>query len=219
VGGKIRKHIETKKGSISIESKLTFDRIQDLVFASDFKSHAQYKSIYTKRGTLEFFVKNGGSVALAILDNKTIIGFAVLDDPDPKERWAGLGERIMMELKAVEVLREYRNQSIARHLLFNLLSDPRLEQKIVYLTAYSWTWDLDYSGLDIQSYKKMLKSLYARFRFIEYLTNEPNICLKPENFFMARIGKNVPQKLQEDFQWLRFGLNKDDIIVNPDIRV
>ena len=203
--------IETKKGIVSIESKLTLDRIQELILASDFKSHERYRSIYTKRKTLEHFVKNGGSIALAILANKTIIGFAVLDYPNSKERWARLGKNNIKELKAVEVLREFRNHGIAQRLLSHLFSDPQLEQKIVYLTACSWTWDLHYSGLSVQAYRNMLMNLYTGFRFTASRTNEPNICLKPENFLTVRVGQKVPQKNREDFKWLRFGLNNNDL--------
>ncbi|MCD4722862.1 MAG: hypothetical protein K8S13_23840 [Desulfobacula sp.] len=203
----INKCIEIEKGKVHIESKLTVDRIQDLIFASDFTSHAHYTSIYTRRETLECFAKKGAGITLAILDNKTIVGFSVLDYPNVKERWAKLGEGIMMEIKAVEVLRGFRNHGIARQLLFPLFRDPELEKKIVYLTAYSWTWDLDYSGLSVQSYRNMLINLYAGFGLIEYLTNEPNICLKPENIFMAQVGKNVPQEIRETFKWMRFGVS------------
>ena len=118
-----------------------------------------------------------------------------------------MGDNIVVELKAVELLRKLRNHGISRHLLAPLLSDPKLEQKIIYLTGYSWTWDLDYSGLSVQSYRNILINLYAGFGLIEYLTNEPNICLKPENIFMVRLGKKVSEKNREDFKWLRFGLS------------
>jgi acetoin utilization protein AcuA len=42
---------------------------------------------------------------------------------------------------------------------------------------------------------------------VEYQTNEPNICLKPENVFMGRVGKNVAAEVQNDFKWLRFGMS------------
>ncbi|MBA3012503.1 MAG: N-acetyltransferase [Proteobacteria bacterium] len=177
-----------------------------MIFASDFTRHEHYTPIYTRKEPLENFVEKGGHVALAILNNTTIVGFSVLDYPDEKERWASLGGQIAMELKAVEVLRELRNNSLARLLLTHLFSDTQLEEKIVYLAAYSWTWDLAYSGLCVQSYRNMLICLYASFGFIEYTTNEPNICLKPENIFMVRMGKNVCQKIREKFKWLRFDI-------------
>lgn len=203
----ISKCIEIKKSTVRIESKLTLDRIQDLIFASDFRSHARYTSIYTRREILECFAEKGANITLAILDNKIIVGFAVLDYPNVKERWAKLGGKVVKEVKAVEVLREFRNLGIARLLLSRLLLDSKLEQKIIYLTAYSWTWDLDYSSLNLQSYRNMLIHLYAGLGLTEYLTNEPNICLKSENIFMARVGKNVPQKIQENFKWMRFGVS------------
>lgn len=202
----VSRYIKTEKGNVYIESRLTLKSIQDLIFSPGFTSHAHYKSIYTRKETLVNSIKNGGSVAVAFLNNKTIVGYAVLDYPNTKERWAKFNGKIIMELKAIEVLREFRNCRIAQHLLIHLFSDPELERKIIYLTAYSWTWDLGYLGLSVSAYKRMLTSLYADFGFKEYQTNEPNICLKPENFFMARVGKSVPQKIQEGFKWLRFGL-------------
>ncbi len=202
----INQYIVTKKGLIHFESTLLLDRIQNLEFSSDFTCHAKYKSIYTKRKTLEQLAENGANIALALLNDKIIVGYAVLDYPNKKNRWARLGEKVMIELKAVEVLRGYRNHGIGRHLLLHLLSHPKLEQKIIYLTAYSWTWDLDYSDLNPQSYRDMLISLYTGLKFMEYQTNEFNICLKPENIFMAKVGKNIFQKTLTDFKYLRFGL-------------
>ena len=151
-------------------------------------------------------MEKGGNMALALLNHKIIVGFAVLDAPDAEDRWARIGKPVVMELKAVEVLREFRNHGIARHLLDHLFSDPELNKKIIYLTAYSWIWDLDFSGLPIESYRNMLCSLYAGYGFFELPTNESNICLKPENIFMVRMGRDVSKRDQENFKWLRFGV-------------
>lgn len=196
-----------KKGRVHIEANPPLDRFQNLIFSSGFKPCACYTSIFTRKEDLEHFVAHNGRVALALLDNQLIIGFAVLDDPNEKDRWARLGGGIVMALKAVEVLREKRNRGIARKLLTVLFSDPGLEEKIVYLTAYAWSWDLDYSGLSLQAYRNMLMALYSDFGFSAAVTNELNICLKPENLFMVRKGKNVHQKDLEAFKWLRFGVS------------
>jgi acetoin utilization protein AcuA len=152
-------------------------------------------------------VVNKGRVVLALLDNQIIIGFAVLDRPDETERWAKLGGEIVLALKAVEVLRGQRNQGIAGQMLTRLFADAGLEDKIVYLTAYSWTWDLECSRLSLAAYRTMLINLYAGFGFTTAVTNDPNICLKPENIFMVRKGKNVFQTVQKKFKWLRFGVS------------
>ncbi|MBU0973524.1 MAG: N-acetyltransferase [Proteobacteria bacterium] len=177
-----------------------------MIFAPDFTRHERYTPIYTRKEPLENFVEKGGRVALAVLNNTTIVGFSVLGYPDENERWARIGGQIVMELVAVEVVREFRKNALARRLLAHLFSDTRLEEKIVYLAAYSWTWDLAYSGLCVQSYRNMLIRLYSAFGFLAYATNEPNICLKPENIFLVRMGKHVCQEIREKFKWLRFGI-------------
>jgi len=112
----------------------------------------------------------------------------------------------MVEVKAVEVSRRWRNGGLAKGILASLLSDPDIEAKIIYMVGYSWTWDLDGSDLTALEYRNMLIRLFTEFGFQEYQTNEPNICLKPENLFMGRIGNAISEKLQKDFKWLRFGV-------------
>ncbi|MCK7504743.1 MAG: hypothetical protein MZV70_12095 [Desulfobacterales bacterium] len=45
-----------------------------------------------------------------------------------------------------------------------------------------------------QQYRQMMARLFEPFGFEEYQTNEPNICLKSENIFMARTGSNVSRR-------------------------
>jgi acetoin utilization protein AcuA len=52
----------------------------------------------------------------------------------------------------------------------------------------------------------MLIKLFEPFGFLEYQTNEPNLCLKSENIFMGRIGDRVSKEIQNKFKWLRFGI-------------
>jgi len=152
------------------------------------------------------YYQKGGKVALALLEHKIIVGFAVLDFPDKNERWILSDPKMVMELKAVEVLREFRSHGIARQLLVHLFSETFVEEKIIYLTAYSWTWDLAHPDFTILSYRAMLVSLYTPAGFLEFQTNEPNICLKPENLFMVRMGKKISREIQDEFKLLRFGI-------------
>lgn len=191
---------------LRIESKVPKDRMQNLVLSPHFTRHGRYCSIFTQKQSLEHIAERGGSITLALLDHGMIIGYAVLDDPDPQERWARAEEGMSMELKAIEVVREFRNQGIGRTLLDRLFSDPGLEEKIVYLTAYAWTWDLEYLGLSAQAYRNLLISLYTGIGFVVCSTNEPNVCLRPENIFMVRMGKKVSRQARERFKQLRFGI-------------
>ena len=197
----------TRQGDISIRGFCTPQEIRTYRFDSQFGTYAHYKSLYTRRESLE--ESAGGkdaNVVLALENKKDIIGFGVLAYPDPGERWSSLGPEKMMEIKALEVCRRWRGGEVAKGILKMLLSHPEIEEKIVYLVGYSWTWDLDGTGQSALSYRNMLIRLYESFDFEEYQTNESNICLKPENFFMGRIGETVTSEIITNFKWLRFDI-------------
>lgn len=198
----------TPAGSIAIRSFCAPEEIRSYRFDDQFGTHAQYKSIFTKRETLEKHAgKKDANVALALTENQQIVGFGVFSHPDPDDRWTDLGPGVMMEVKAVEVSRPLRSCRIAGDLVRLMLSHPKIERMIAYMVGYSWTWDLDGSKLTAQQYRNMLIRLFSPHRFIELQTNEPNICLKPENLFMGRVGSEVPDQVRQDFKWLRFGVS------------
>lgn len=196
----------TPDGDLRIRSFCTPAQIRTLNFDNQFGTYAQYKSLYTKRESLE---KNAAeadaNVALAIHD-ADIVGFGVLNYPSEDERWARVGPRAMMEVKALEVSRSWRSGGIAGKILRMLLTHPRLEEMIVYMVGYSWTWDLDGTGKTAQQYRQTMIRLFEPYGFQEYETNEPNICLKPENLFMGRVGERVAHDLLTRFKWLRFDI-------------
>jgi acetoin utilization protein AcuA len=192
---------------IRIRSFCQAEEINKYSFDKQFGTHAQYRSIYTKRETLaKNAMQDGANVTLAIADN-TIIGFGVLNYPEPEDRWNELGPGIMMEVKVIEVARNWRSSGIAHRILGMLVSDPRVEAIIIYMVGYSWTWDLDGAKISAQAYRNMMIRLFEPFGFQEFQTNEPNICLKPENLFMGRIGADVPKEIRTRFKWLRFGVS------------
>jgi acetoin utilization protein AcuA len=198
----------TPTGPIHIRSFCKPDAIQNYRFDDQFGTHAQYKSIYTKRETLEkHAAKSDANVVLALKESQQIVGFGVFSHPEADERWTELGPGMMMEVKAVEVSRSLRSCKIAGDLLRLMLTHPKIEQMIAYMVGYSWTWDLDGMGMNAQQYRNMLIRLFNPHGFIELQTNEPNICLKPENLFMGRIGSEVTDAVRQDFKWLRFGVS------------
>ncbi len=197
--------IETDKGPVTVSAGFPVGGCDVLTFGID-TSDPVYQPIYTREQTLEQFAATGGAVRLALFRERIIIGFAVIGHPAPDSRWAREGLNGILELKAVEVARPFRNLGIAGHLLTHLFSDSTFEDHIVFLTAYAWLWDIAHTGLSCGAYREMLMTLYARFGFESCQTNELNVCLKPENIFMARIGKNISSKERECFKWLRFGI-------------
>ena len=200
--------LTTPRGGVRIRSFCTPAEIRQCAFDRQFAFHAHYKSLYTSRELLEKSAEQpDANLVLALAEQNHIIGYAVLAYPDPGERWAELGPGIMMEVQAIEVCRSWRSFKIAPGLLKMVVGHPQVEEKIVYMVGYSWTWDLNGTRKTAQRYRKMLVKLFEAHGFKEYQTNEPNVCLKSENLFMCRVGNSIRQAIRDRFKWLRFGLS------------
>lgn len=197
----------TPKGDIRVHSFCRPEQIERYTFDRYFRISDDFKSLYTQRESLiKSAAHEDANVVLALADAKDIIGYGVLDYPDAGERWAELGPKIMMEIKAIEVYRPWRSVGLADRIMEMMLDHPQIEEKIIYLVGYSWTWDLAGAEISAGRYRQKLVDLFQAHGFQEYETNDPNVCLKSENFFMGRIGKNVSQMIKDRFKWLRFGL-------------
>ncbi len=193
-------------GGISIVTFASFEDISRLKFDRQFGDHTGFRSLYTRGENLMMrSCEEEVNVVLAVRDT-TIVGFGLLACPDPDQRWAGLGPKKVMEVKAIEVVRDLRNSGLGKVLVRAMLSHPSVEERIIYLVGYTWVWDLAGAGLAGSFYHRMMVRLFEPFGFVEFQTNEPNICLDPDNLFMCRIGKNVSNRLKEEFKWLAFGV-------------
>jgi len=200
--------LTTPRGDVRIHSFCNAAEIRRCKFDRQFTFHEHYKSLYTSRELLEKSAEQpDANIVLALTGQKHIIGYGVLAHPDPGERWADLGPKIMMEIRAIEICRNWRSLKIAPCIAKMLVALPQIEEKIVYLVGYSWTWDLMGTRMTARQYRQMLIDLFKPHGFKEYRTNEPNICLRPENLFMCRVGKNITQLILDRFKWLRFGLS------------
>ena len=195
-------------GNVKIRSFCSPAEIRKCTFDPQLASHPQFKSLYTSRELLEKAAEQpGANVVLVLGERNHIIGYGVLAYPDPGERWADLGPEIMMEVAAIEVCRSWRSHKLASSILKMMVVHPQAEEKILYMVGYSWTWDLNGTGKTAQQYRQMLINLFKPHGFKEFRTNEPNLCLKPENLFMCRVGNNIGQVILDRFKWLRFGLS------------
>jgi len=200
--------LTTPKGEVRIRSFCSPQEIRQFTFDRQFAFHDHYRSLYTRRELLEKAAEQPDSnIVLALSENNYIIGYAVLAYPDPRDRWADLGPGIMMEITVIEVCRSWRTFKIAPGLLEMVVGHPQVEEKIVYMVGYSWTWDLNGIRKTAQQYRQMLINLFKPHGFKKFRTNEPNICLKSENLFMCRVGNNIGQVIRDRFKWLRFGLS------------
>ena len=198
----------TPDGDVRIRSFCRPDEIKKHEFDSEFDIQEDYKPLFTQRESLEkIAAHDAANVVLAFAENGNIIGLGVLADPDPQERWTNLGPGRIMEVKAIEVCRTWRSVGIASHIIRMLMDHARIDEMIIYMVGYSWTWDLKGTRKSGEEYRQILIKLFEPFGFKPYETNEPNVCLKPENILMARIGSNISQNIEDRFKWLRFDLN------------
>jgi acetoin utilization protein AcuA len=163
------KNLKTPKGAVRIHSLCGPAEIRQCRLDRQFACHDHYKSFYTSRELLEKAAEHpDANIVLALAGHNHIIGYGVLAYPDPGERWVELGPEIMMEVKAIEVCRSWRSLKIAPAILKMLVAYPQIEEKIVYMVGYSWTWDLNGKGKTAQQYRQMLIKLFKSHGFQEH---------------------------------------------------
>ncbi len=197
---------ETPQGTVVVYPRYPAGHFSRLQLDPGIGNFAHYSSIIQK---LEVFDKVAlqaeGRVSLALLDDSIVIGYLACWYPEPTERWSKLNN-LMYEMGAIEVSRNFREMRIAHTMVDLIVSDEFFEKKIAYMNGFSWHWDLDGSGLSKFEDRKMMLKFLKHWCFEEFYTNEPNIGLRQENLFMARIGSKVSEEDQKRFRDLRFGI-------------
>lgn len=199
----------TSNGLVSICSFCSAEFISTLEFKQAFQPYSRYHPIISKKETLiEASKEPDANIVVAFTIEKEIIGFSVLQYPSKEERWSRVGEKVMMEVSVIEVGRNWRGMGISKQLLLRTTNDhPLLEDRIFYMVGYSWTWDLNGSKMTVMQYRDMMVHLFSSAGFKIYQTNEPNVLLRPENLFMARMGANIPPEIQKRFKKVLFNLD------------
>ena len=198
---------QNRVGLVTIQTDCTPETIRKLDFDTYFGANARPKSIFARCETLEARAAAADtSVVLAVTQEGQIAGFGVFAPPDADDRWSEMRSGVIMEVEVVEVHHRFRGCGIAGEMVRRMLMHPLIESMIVFMVGYAWTWDLEGSGLHAKAYRHVLLRLFSSIGFSEYKTNEPNVCLRPENLFMARIGSDIPDELREAFKYLRFGV-------------
>nr|WP_253297888.1 GNAT family N-acetyltransferase [Paenibacillus sp. MSJ-34] len=137
-------------------------------------------------------------------DEHTIVGYVTFHYPDELERWSEGNMEDLIELGAVEVAKEYRSFGLGKKMIQTAFEDDQMENYIVFTTEYYWHWDLDGSGLSVWDYRKMMEKLMQSVGMIWYATDDPEICSHPANCLMVRIGKDVPNSSEQQFDRVRF---------------
>lgn len=195
--------------SITIRSFCSPDEIDLLSLKETFAESGRYNPILSRKESLiDAAVQPGANVTLAYTEDKKVIGISILRYSHPDERWSKIGNRVMMEVSVTEVAGMWRSRGISKKLLGLLLDHPLREDRIIYMVGYSWTWDISGTGKSVIEYRNILINLFSHFGFRIYPTNEPNVMMRPENLFMARIGTNISENIRKRFKLVRFNLNE-----------
>jgi len=194
--------------NITVKSFCSPDDIASLSLKDTFVELSHYNPILSKKESLiRASLQQDANVTIAYTDDRRIIGISILQYPSPEERWVKIENRVMMEVSVVEVATKWRAKGISKKLFELLFEHPLKEHRIIYMVGYSWTWDVAGADISVIEYRNMLINLFSHFGFRIYPTNDPNVMLRPENLFMARIGANIPENVQMKFKLLRFNMN------------
>jgi acetoin utilization protein AcuA len=200
---------DTPRGMLTIRSYCPPGFFSGLKVDGGIGNFSHYSSIIQKIDVFERTAQSkDGNVTLALLDEGLIVGYVACWYPAEGERWRTLDE-LMYEMGALEVSRTYRHMHLARRIMDVIMDDAFFEEKIAYMNGFSWHWDLDGTGLTMAEYRRMMINLLRPYGFREYPTNEPNIAIRQENIYMARIGSRVSERDQRRFRNLLFGIEDE----------
>lgn len=203
---RVERVLESPVGAIGIYPRYPPGAFGDLKLDTGLGSFSHYSSIIQKLDVFErIAASRDGRVGLALLNEVVIVGYITCAYPDSTERWSKLGD-LMYELATIEVSRNVRGFHLSSTLVGSVLRDDWFEDKIVYMNGFSWHWDLDGNGLTMAQYRNLMLNLMKQHGLQEYYTNEPNIAIREENLFMARVGSRVSPEDQQRFRNLRFGM-------------
>ncbi len=203
-----REVFETRLGPVRLYEWCTPAFVAGLELGEGLGVFPAYRSIFaTPEALARVAGAPGPSNLLLGLDrDDAVVGYCAFKEPPADDFWGRLGPGTLYEIAALEVSREYRGVELGKRLLHLGLTDPIIEDRITYMVGYSWTWDLEGTGLAANEYRQILINLLTPYGFRRYPTNEPNVSLRPENIFMARIGANVDEEVVRRFKNLLFGI-------------
>ncbi len=201
--------VDTPSGQVLVRDRVAPQELEDMELDPGIGVFSAYRSILTSKDSLaKAAARPQSNLCLSLYEDKRIVGYCVLRPPEEGERWTGLKPPIMFEVFG-ETARGWRDHKLMGPMLNLVVNQPANDERILYIVGYSWTWDLDYTKKSLQEYRDTLIHLLGRLDFKQYPTNEPNIGLRAENLFMARVGEAVPKTTVKAFHNLLFGIGED----------
>jgi len=197
--------LTTPKGVVHIRTRCSPDFADSLELDEGLGVFPQYRSIIRDKDTLkEIAALEDANMVIAYNEDGKIVGYVAFSYPSPLERWCKNGHGLLYELGSIEVSRGWRRLGLAKKMLEIALEDDEWEDKILFITGFSWHWDMQGTGLPKSNYRNMLMHIFQPFGFRHFYTTEPNIIMDSANMLMARIGARVSDEARERFLDLVF---------------
>lgn len=201
--------MDTPKGTVELITYVKPHDLEDWRLDEGIGQFSSYRSLLTSRESLANVAANPETnLCVALYEGNRVVGFCVRRPPQPGERWTEMNPPILHEVFG-ENARGWRDIKLMKPMLDLVVNDPDNDDRILYIVGYSWHWDLDYTKKDVHAYRDTIIHLLQPLDFRQYPTNEPNISLRSENLFMARIGKNIEKPEKKRFTNLLFGITED----------
>lgn len=201
--------IATARGEVELRTCLSPGEMESLELDRGIGVFSQYRSILTSKDSLENQATDKrNNLTLAVASGGLIVGYCVRRAPEPDDRWARLNPPLMFEVFG-ENARGWRDMGLMKPMLDLVVSEPGNEERILYIVGYSWHWDTDHTKKSLQQYRDTIIHLLAPLGFRQYPTNEPNVSLRAENLFMARVGQGIDKTVKKRFHNLLFGISDD----------
>jgi acetoin utilization protein AcuA len=197
--------LDTPGGIVCVRAFCTAGEILAARFTGGFSGDDPYRPLCRPEVLARSAEDPDTNVVLALADDR-VVGYGGLWRPRAGDRWSMMPE--VMEVGAIETALGRRAHGIARAVLGLMVGHPRIEERVTIMVGYTWAWDLQGCGLDPAAYRRLMVRLFDPFGFREHATNEPNLCLKPDNLFLARIGAEVTPEARQRFKWLCYGIKE-----------
>lgn len=200
---------QTPRGPVDLATYVAAGQVEGMELDPGIGTFASYRSILTsKESLMHQALLPGANLTLCLAEGRRIVGYCVRRPPLAGERWAGMDPPILFEVFG-ENARGWRAHGLMDAMLRLVVEEPDNEARILYIVGYSWHWDLDETKKTLQDYRNTIVHLLTPLGFRQYPTNEPNVSLRPENLFMARLGAQVDKATRRKFTNLLFGIGED----------
>lgn len=201
--------LATAQGPVDLVAYVAAEQVEALELDPGIGTFASYRSILTsKESLMHQALFPGANLCLALHEGKRIVGYCVRRPPLTGERWASMDPPILYEVFG-ENARGWRGSGLMKPMLSLVANEPANEDRILSIVGYSWHWDLDETKKTLQQYRDTIIHLLTPLGFRQYPTNEPNVSLRPENLFMARLEERVEKPIRRRFTNLLFGIGED----------